>query len=407
MRRRYTEFNKIRRRSAIMVALILHLIIGIVYVLTPRSEVVKDRSHIWVEWVKEPPRPEVKTIKTKPPLKMQVRKPDENLALRSKEKLLESSRHKLTEVARLSQRIVRENLDVTTAPLTEKLPEVMTDVDLKESERSNIGRPVSLRADGQGKVTGRVRVRGQRSGLDMVDSLGDSRDGLIGGGGSPGAAKKLKRLPNIKDKLGIIEFIEEAEGPQQVVFCLDISASMQAAGLRKLELAIEAIREALSSLDEDDSFNIITFEADVKLGKRQLAPVTEKNIETVSKYLDRFTPESIADNKGTDLLGTIETALEINPSIIVLVTDGLPVVVPDSDINNIEIDSKIILETVKAKNVNGASIYIVALEIDPKRLPGGALLVDLAGQNSGGIKVVDYKQLVKYAKEDLDTEDFR
>ena len=66
-----------------------------------------------MEWVKEPPRPEVKTIKTKPPLKMQARKPDENLALRSKEKLLESSRHKLTEVARRSQRIVRENFDVT------------------------------------------------------------------------------------------------------------------------------------------------------------------------------------------------------------------------------------------------------------------------------------------------------
>ena len=402
MRRRYTEFNKIRRRSAIMVALILHLIIGIVYVLTPRSEVVKDRAHIWVEWVKEPPRPEVKTIKTKPPLKMQVRKPDENLALRSKEKLLESSRHKLTEVARLSQRIVRENLDVTTAPLTEKLPEVMTDVDLKESDRSDIGRPVSLRADGQGKVTGRVRVRGQRSGLDMVDSFGNSKEGLIGGGGSPGAAKKLKRLPNIKDKLGIIEFIEEAEGPQQVVFCLDVSASMQAAGLRKLELAIEAIREALSSLDEDDSFNIITFDATAKLGKRKLAPVTEKNIETVSKYLDRFTPESIADKRGTNLLAAIETALEINPSIIVLVTDGLPVADPYNNIE-IEIDSTTILETVKAKNVNGASIYIVALEIDLKRSP---LLVDLVQQNSGGIKVVDYKQLVKYAREDLETEDF-
>ena len=397
MRQRYTEFNKIRRRSAIMVALILHLIIGIVYVLTPRSEVVKDRAHIWVEWVKEPPRPEVKTIKTKPPLKMQVRKPDENLALRSKEKLLESSRHKLTEVARLSQRIVRENLDVTTAPLTEKMPDVTTDVDLKESDRSDIGRPVLLRADGQGKVTGRVRVRGQRSGLDMVDSFGNSKDGLIGGDGSPGAAKKLKRLPNIKDKLGIIDFIEEVEGPQQVVFCLDVSASMQAAGLRKLELAIEAIKEALSSLDEDDSFNIITFHANAKLGKRELAPVTEKNIETVSKYLDRFTPEGIANNQGTNLLETIETALEVNPSIIVLVTDGLPAAGPNQ---NIEIDSTKILETVKAKNVNGASIYIVALEID------AALLVDLAGQNSGGIKVVDYKQLVKYAEENLDTEDF-
>ena len=400
MLQRYAKFNKIRRRSAILVALILHLIIGIAYVLIPHKEMVKDRDGITVEWVKEPPRPEIKTIKTKPPLKMEVRKPDENLARRSKEKLLESSRHKLTEVARLSQRIVRENLDVTTAPLTEKMPDVTTDADLRESERSDIGRPVSLRADGQGKVTGRMRVRGQRSGLDMVDSLGDSRDGLIGGGGSPGAAKKLKRLPNIKDKLGIIEFIEEAEGPQRVVFCLDVSASMQAAGLRKLELAIEAIREALSSLDEEDSFNIITFEATAKLGKRQLAPVTEKDIETVSKYLDRFTPESIANNQGTNLLATIEMALEINPSIIVLVTDGLPAG------KGIEIDSTTILETVKAKNVNGASFYIVALEIDLKHSPGAALLVDLVEQNNGDIKVVDYKQLVKYAEEGLKTEDF-
>ena len=244
MLQQYTELNKIRRRSAIMVALIFHLIIGIIYVLTPRDEVVGNKDPIWVEWVKEPPRPEVKTIKTKPPLKMEMRKPDENLALRSKEKLLESSRHKLTEVARLSQRMVRENLDVTTAPLTEKLPDVMTDADLRESERSDISRPMSLRADGQGEVTGRVRVRGQRSGLDMVDSLGSSKDGLIGGGGSPGRLKKLGKIP--KDKLGIIDFIEEAEGPQRVVFCLDVSASMQAAGLRKLELAIEAIKEALS-----------------------------------------------------------------------------------------------------------------------------------------------------------------
>ncbi len=402
MLQQYTDFNKTRRRSAILVALILHMIIGIVYVLRPDREISEDKDHIMVEWVKEPPRPEIKAIKTKPPLKMQVRKPDENLARRSKEKLLESSRHKLTEVARLSQRIVRENLDVTTAPLTEKLPKVMTDVDLRESERSDIGRPVSLRADGQGKVTGRMRVRGQRSGLDMVDSLGDSKDGLIGGGGAPGILKKLGKVP--KDKLGIIKFIEESEGPQQVVFCLDVSASMQAAGLRKLELAIEAIKEALSSLDDDDSFNIITFAANAKLRKRKLAPATEKNIETVSKYLDRFTPEGIANNQGTNLLETIETALEVNPSMIVLVTDGLPTTGPNEAI---EIDSTKILETVKAKNVNGASIYLVAFEIDLKYSPGAALLVDLVEQNNGEITVVDYKQLVKYAEEDLNTQNSR
>ncbi len=397
----HKELNKIRRRSAILVALILHMIVGIIYVFRPDREISEDADKIMVEWVKEPPRPEVKTVKIKPPLKMEVRKSDEDLALKSKEKMLESSRNKLTEVARLSQRIVRENLDVTTAPLTEKLPDAMTDADLRESERSDIGRPVSLRADGQGKVTDRMRMRGQRSGLDMVDSLGNSKKGMIGGGGSPGNLNKLKKLPKdrlkkipaAKDKLGIIEFIEEAEGPQQVVFCLDVSASMQAVRLRKLELAIDAIKEALISLEKEDSFNIITFAMNAKLGKRALAPVTEKNIETVSKYLDRFTPERIANNTETNLLEAIETALELNPSIVVLVTDGLPTAG--------EVDPKTILETVKAKNVSHASIYIVALEVDLELSPGAALLVDLAEQSNGAIKVVDYKQLIAYADEDL------
>ena len=400
----YKELNKIRRRSAILVALILHMIIGIIYVFRPDREISEDGDKIMVEWVKEPPRPEVKTVKIKPPLKMEVRKTDEDLALRAKEKMLESSRNKLTEVARLSQRMVRENLDVTTAPLTEKLPDKMTDADLREAERSDISRPVSLRADGQGKVTGRMRMRGQRSGLDMVDSAGDSKKGLIGGGGSPGNLKKLEKLPKDKlkrlpkDKLGIIEFIEKAEGPQQVVFCLDVSASMQAVGLRKLELAIEAIKEALPALEEHDSFNLITFHMNAKLGKRKLAPVTEKNIEAVSKYLDRFEPEDIAGHQGTNLLEAIETALEINPSIIVLVTDGLTA---KGGYTNIEIDSKKILEAVRAKNVNNASIYLVALEIDLEHSPGAELLLDLVEQNSGEIKVVDYEQLVKLAEEDL------
>ncbi len=391
MLQEYKELNKIRRRSAILVALILHMIIGIIYVFRPDREISEDGDKIMVEWVKEPPRPEVKTVKIKPPLKMEVRKTDEDLALRAKEKMLESSRNKLTEVARLSQRIVRDNLDVTTAPLTEKLPDKMTDADLRESERSDMSRPVSLRADGQGKVTGRMRMRGQRSGLDMVDSAGDSKKGLIGGGGSPGNLKKLEKLP--KDKLGIIEFIEKAEGTQQVVFCLDVSASMQAVGLRKLELAIEAIKEALPSLEEHDSFNLITFHMNAKLGKRKLAPVTEKNIEAVSKYLDRFTPKQIAGYQGTNLLEAIETALEVNPSIIVLVTDGLPTAG--------ETDSTKILEAVRAKNVNHASIYLVALEIDLIHSPGAELLLDLVEQNSGEIKVVDYEQLVKLAEEDL------
>ena len=78
-----------------------------------------------------------------------------------------------------------------------------------------------------------------------------------------------------------------------------------------------------------------------------------------------------------------------------LVTDGLPTAG--------EIDSTKILEAVKAKNVNNASIYLVALEIDLERSPGADLLVDLVKQNNGEIKVVDSKQLVQFAEEDLET----
>ena len=459
----YKELNRIRRRSAILVALILHLILGIVYVFTPHKEVVKDREHIAVEWVKAPPRSELKKLKTKPPLKMRVHRPDEELAREATHKLVESPRHRITEVVRLSERIIHENLEVSAAPLTEKMPEMMTEANLRESERSNIGRPVSLRADGRGKVTERTRLRGRRTGLSLVDSLGDSEEGLIDGGGNPGIA----------DKLDIIKFLDEFEGAREVVFCLDVSSSMQAAGLKKLELAIEAIKDALFSLTDDDHFNIITFSASATLGKRKLAPATLKNIETASTYLDRFTPLQIANNYGTNLLETVEKALEINPSIIVLVTDGFPAAgrnkeellfsidmklqhdltqknVPVmqrafensgitlspnttisieqsesqwliSDENQmyriqagpvrlkvykvhrpdyIETNTEKILETIRAKNVNRASIYVVGLEIDPRRLNTDNLLVHLTEQNNGRLKVVDYNQLVKYARED-------
>ena len=323
----YTQLNKVRRRSAILVALILHLILGIVYVFTPHREAVKDNDHIAVEWV-DPPKRGLKILKTKPPLKMRVHRPDEDRAHEAKHKLAESPRHNMTEVVRLSERIIHENLEVKAAPLTEKMPEMMTEANLRESERSNIGRPVSLRADGRGKVTERMRLRGQRTGLSLVDSLGDSKDGRIDGGGNPAKNQtiddKVAKITYKFDKLGMIKFIGEFKGQRQVVYCLDVSASMQVVGLKKLELAIKSIKESLLALNDDDHFNIITFSAHAKRGKRKLAPATMKNIKAASKYLDRFTPERIAQNQGTNILEALEKALEMNPSIIVLVTDGLP-----------------------------------------------------------------------------------
>ena len=66
----------------------------------------------------------------------------------------------------------------------------------------------------------------------------------------------------------------------------------------------------------------------------------------------------------------------------------------------IETNSQRILEAVRTKNVNGTSIYIVGLEIVLAQSLGADLLVHLAEQNNGKLKLLGYEQLLKYAAQD-------
>ena len=96
-------------------------------------------------------------------------------------------------------------------------------------------------------MTGRVRAAGRgRGGLGLIERYGTGDgDGSGGDGGGGGFLGIPEGWDKIGDQLGMINFIRELSGPQQVVYCLDVSASMSAAGLRKLELSTESIRDAL------------------------------------------------------------------------------------------------------------------------------------------------------------------
>ena len=447
-------------------SLIIHLLVVVILLYVYQDEVTKETESIAVEWVKDVPAPQLRKLKMKPPLKAEVYKPENRLAREAKNKLAESSPNKITEVARLSERILVENVEAHDAPPSDRIPELMTDADLRPAEASNLNRLVSQpgRTDGSGIVTGRARVRGRGMGRFLTDSYGDSEDGLLGGGGSPG----------MMDPLGILDFIKEKESgnPQRVVYCLDVSASMQIPGLKKLELAIQSIKESLRALSVDSQFDIITFSAKAKSRKRELVPATAENITEASRYLEGFDSDRILGNRETNLLGAIEKAFEKNPSVIVLVTDGLPTAGTDKQrhlfsldlkyqthLNNnriavlngvfgthgisispnailivetkdlqwkvmsgeqtyyihkeigqlnvyrkgkmkIETDSQKILEAVRTKNVNNASIYVVGLEIVLGQSLGAELLVHLAEQNNGRFKLLDNKQLLKQAAKD-------
>ncbi len=454
--------RKLRRKSALLFSLIIHMLAAIIYLFVPQEHATEDMDTITVEWVKDIPPPRLRRPTIKPPLESRTYKPEKRLLREAENKLSQSSPNKIAEVARRSERLVFENLEHHEAPVSDRIPEMMTDAELRDAEASNVERLVSQleRADGSGVVTGRVRVRGDGLGRFLTNSYGNSENGLIGGDGELGMA----------DSLGIINFLNEFDGLRQVVYCLDVSASMQAPGLKKLELAVQSIKDSLLVLDDADEFNIVTFSARAQSWKRDLVKATLKNEQAAAKYLDRFTPERIINNQGTNLLGAIGEALEIKPSVIILVTDGLPAVGPDKqrllfsldiqfqvDLNknrlsalqsafenrgfsissnaalitdmenfqwqvvsdaqtfyvrkegdklnvyrkgtHIETHKERILEAVRAKNLNRTSIYVVGLEISLGRSPGAELLVRLAKQNNGRITVFDHDDLLKRASQ--------
>ena len=379
-----------RLRSVILLSLIVHMIVAISYLFLPINQLSQEQADAFaVDLLNDAEAPRKRKPKPKPPLTKKMYDPNQQLARDATDKKIETARNKIDEVVKFSPRVVLEDVEVNKAPLSEIVPDVMTDAQLRDAEASNLSRLISQpgRTDGRGLVTGRVRARGDGMGRFRGDGQGGG-DGLLGGGGSSGIA----------DRLGIIDFLDEFGGPKDVVYCLDISASMQAAGLRKLFLAVNSLSDSVMMLGNDDKLNIVTFSTQAEAMSEKMLPANAANIKRILKYLDKLNSRQEA---GTNILAALEVALVLDPSVIVLITDGLPVTVKGS---SIEEDKDVILETVREKNVNNAIIYVVALEVDPKRSPAAKLLVSLAEEHNGKIKVIDTDLLYQYAEEDGSTD---
>ena len=379
-----------RTRSVILLSLILHMIFAITYLFLPINQLNQEQADaLAVDLINDAEAPRKRKPKPKPPLTKKMYDPNQQLARDAMDKKIETARNKIDEVVKFSPRVVIEDVEVNKAPLSEFVPDVMTDAKLREAEASNLSRLIAQpgRTDGRGLVTGRVRARGDGMGRFRGDGQGGG-DGLLGGGGSSGIA----------DRLGIIDFLDEFGGPKDVVYCLDITASMQAAGLNKLELAVNSLKDSVIMLGNDDKLNIVAFSNTAKPMSKEMLPANAANIKRTLKYIDRFTSESIQGNLDTNILSAIETALAFEPTVVVLITDGLPQTDEGNQIY-IETNTQKILDVVREKNGNNASIYVVALEIDLKRSPGAKLLLSLSEEHNGKIKVINIEQLVELTEQ--------
>ena len=105
---------------------------------------------------------------------------------------------------------------------------------------------------------------------------------------------------------------------------MDVSASMGSAN--RLNFARSYLKDSFRLLDHGrDRFNIIAFSRDTYIFHRsKLLLATKENLDSGMHFLDEYTPQSIRMNTKTDLLSALIRAMEMEPNMIVLVTDGLP-----------------------------------------------------------------------------------
>lgn len=360
-----------RSNNALLISISLHIIVAIILAGSPVKHYIRQYSSgIYIDWVEDVPEPELKRELPKQPIEMKF---DPNrLDLDAKKKSSKASPSKLTWVKKRSNRLVERSVELNDADQSDTIPDIMTAARIRYSA-TNLSGMISTAVgpiDGRGIVGNQVRAagKGTKSGVALL-GLGGEGDGLVGGGGGGGG---------LIDRLGIINFMSEADGPQKVVYCLDVSASMTMGA--KLSISIKALKESMLQLSDFDKFNIVTFHSSVHSFKKESLPASMANLEKAERFLNSFTPQNIENNQGTDILAALKYALSMNPTVIVLITDIQP--------TRGEVDENRIVAEVKKLNKN-TRIYGIGVEVW-KPSPNGRLaklLKMLTEQNDGEMRL--------------------
>ncbi|RLI93226.1 MAG: hypothetical protein DRO89_00575 [Candidatus Altiarchaeales archaeon] len=162
--------------------------------------------------------------------------------------------------------------------------------------------------------------------------------------------------------------IEEKIMAKDIVFVIDTSGSMSG---KKIEQAKNALEFCIKNLNEDDRFNIITFESNIEKFSDELVSADPDEISNALDFVDK-----IESGGGTNINEALLEALKMTnederPNIIIFLTDGKPTV----GVRDIEE----ILENVKNANTENTRIFVFGVGYDVNT----HLLDRISGQNKG------------------------
>ena len=178
-------------------------------------------------------------------------------------------------------------------------------------------------------------------------------------------------------KSRLVKFIEAQEGPQRIVYCVDLSTSMQNLPPHKLDKIINLMRNSLTFLEPHDSFNIIAFSNELVVYKEGFVPVTDQTVAASSNYLAEIQPQ--INTKGTDhdMLTALTEIAKTAPTLVVLFSDGIPTSIEGPD-----------LTLIGQYATGNGRIFAIGIGMAPN-FPGAVMLKRLAAVSEGDLWLVD------------------
>ncbi len=203
--------------------------------------------------------------------------------------------------------------------------------------------------------------------------------GLSTGSVTPQAMPQMERVitnpikkvdPEERRKSRLVKFIERQEGPQQIIYCLDLSSSMVGLNPRKLQRILRIMSNSLEFLEPHDQFNVCTFSEEVQFYQPDFLPASEANITDTTAYLEGAKPVKSERYSDKDMLEALQETHNRGPTIVVLFSDGiLTSGIPD-------------LKAIEERAASDIRIFTMAIDM-AEDFPGAVLLGMLATRSDG------------------------
>ena len=207
----------------------------------------------------------------------------------------------------------------------------------------------------------------------------DDNVGLSTGSIAPQAMPQMERVitnpikkvdTKERSKSRLVKFIERQEGPQRIIYCVDLSSSMIGLAPRKLKRILSIMSNSLEFLEPHDQFNVCTFSEEVQFYQPNFLPVSDTDIADTIAYLEAAKPVKNERYSDKDMLEALQETHNKGATIVVLFSDGiLTSGIPD-------------LKAIEQQATTDIRIFTMAIDM-AEDFPGAVLLGMLATGSEG------------------------